>query len=110
VLYLTDNHVSRAGSKRIADWVNAGGRLFATAGAGMRDELHQPNKIMADLLGVQQKAFELALEHITREKEHLPFANSFDIVTLKTNATEVKLDVFGAASRFTAQKDAFVMA
>src|SRR5207237_2589766 len=37
LLYLADAHVSAAASKVIANWVVAGGRLFATAGAGMFD-------------------------------------------------------------------------
>src|SRR5439155_18561260 len=43
LIYLTDRHVSRAASKRLAGWVSNGGQLFATAGAGMRDEMDRPN-------------------------------------------------------------------
>ena len=51
VLYLTDAHASRAGSKAIAEWVKKGGHLFATAGAGMFDELNQANKVLRSLVG-----------------------------------------------------------
>src|SRR5262249_26469183 len=40
VLYLADQHVSRSASKAIAEWVKGGGRLLATAGAGMFDEFN----------------------------------------------------------------------
>ncbi len=43
VLFLTDRNVSRAGSKAIAEWVKKGGRLVATAGAGLLDEFNRPN-------------------------------------------------------------------
>lgn len=109
VLYLTDRHVSRAGSKAIADWVKGGGRLFATAGAGMLDEYNQPNKILTELLGVTEKGLGHAAENITREKEHLPFATALNVMTLKTNATEMKTEVFGAKSSFEPAKDAHVM-
>ena len=66
VLYLTDRHVSRAGSKAIVEWVKAGGCLFATAGAGMFDEFNQPNKVLRELLGVD----ETALEHAAEPEEH----------------------------------------
>ena len=62
VLYLTDRHVSRAGSKAIADWVKTGGILFATAGAGMYDELNQPNRVLRELLGVEGKTLDHAAE------------------------------------------------
>ncbi len=110
VLYLADRHVSRAASKAIAAWVNAGGRLFATAGAGMYDELNQPNKVLRQLLGVQEQSLDNAKEDVTREKEHLPFATPLDTVTLRTNATPVKWPVFGTVSRVSAAKDAVVMA
>lgn len=73
-LYLCDRHVSRSGSKAIADWVKAGGTLIATAGAGMFDEFNQPNKILRGLLGVEEKELEEAKEVIRFEKQDLPFA------------------------------------
>src|SRR5262249_24218529 len=102
-LYLTDRHVSRAGSKKIAEWVNAGGWLFATAGAAMYDELNQPNKVLRELLGVDEKALDHAPEDITREKEHLPFAKPLD--GLKGGETVF----FGAKSRFAAAKGVNVL-
>lgn len=110
VLFLADRHVSRAGSKAIADWVKGGGRLFATAGAGMFDEFNQPNKVLRELLGVNETALDHSAEDITREKEHLPFAKPLDTVTMRTNATEVKMPALGARSRFTAAKSAHIMA
>jgi hypothetical protein len=98
-LYLTDRHVSRAGSKAIADWVKADGWLFATAGAGMFDEFNQPNKVLRELLGLEETALDHSAEDVTREKEHLPFAKPLDNITLK------KTPVFGAKSRVTARQD-----
>ncbi|MEO5618669.1 MAG: hypothetical protein ABIS67_12955, partial [Candidatus Eisenbacteria bacterium] len=59
LLYLSDQNVSRAAAKAIADWTEAGGRLFATAGAGMFDEFNQPNEAMRRLLGVEQKSLDV---------------------------------------------------
>ena len=58
VLYLADKHVSRAASSKIAKWVKAGGRLFATAGAGTLDEYDRPNEILLPLLGIELKGIE----------------------------------------------------
>jgi hypothetical protein len=74
VLYLADQHVSRAASEAIAEWVRAGGRLFATAGAGMLDELNQPNTVLRELLGVDQVSLDEPKKPIEFEKQDLPFA------------------------------------
>lgn len=79
VLYLTDRHVSRAASKAIVEWVSGGGRLVATAGAGMFDELYQPNKVLRELLGVDEKELLEAKDGLVRyEKQDLPFVKPMD--------------------------------
>ena len=96
VLYLTDRHVSHAASKTIADWVGSGGRLLATAGAGMFDELNRPNEAMRALLGVDEQSLEISPDPIRFEKQDLPFAKP--ICTLFGRETT---PVFGAKSTFT---------
>ena len=98
VLYLTDDHVSRAASKAIADWVAAGGRLFATAGAGMFDEFNRPNKVLRELLGVEQTALEDEGE-VKFIKQDMPFTEPMDTVTWQTRAGDVKMPVIAARSR-----------
>ena len=56
VLYLTDRHVGRAASDAIAAWVSRGGRVMATAGAGMRDEFDRPNPVLRKLFGIDESA------------------------------------------------------
>lgn len=100
VLYLTDRHVSRPASRAIADWVRAGGRLFATAGAGMFDDLNQPNTTLRALLGVDPKPLEEAPgEPIRWEKQDLPFAEPFDTVRSSDPQHPASLPVFGVRSR-----------
>jgi len=74
LILLTDRHVSRKASKALAAWVKGGGRLLATAGAAMRDELDLPNQLMSDLFGVREKSLDLSPDRINREKEDLPWA------------------------------------
>lgn len=82
-LYLTDAHVSTAASQRIADWVKAGGRLFATANAGMYDELNRPNKILRELLGVTPTDLEQPENSkIIWIKQDVPFAAVLDQVVI----------------------------
>lgn len=102
VLYLTDLNVSRAASKVIAEWVNNGGRIFATASAGMYDEYNQPNKILQELFGVNHTAFNVGGNiPIVFEKQDLPFAESIETVTWKSPAGEQTIPVYGMKSIFT---------
>ncbi len=95
VLFLADRHVSRAASARIADWVRKGGRLFATAGAGMKDELDQPNTVLRALLGAAENRLEAPEDRqVLWIKQDLPFAEAL--------TTAGELPVYGVRSHFTA--------
>ncbi|GIW82980.1 MAG: hypothetical protein KatS3mg105_4787 [Gemmatales bacterium] len=81
VLYLTDAHVSRRASEAIARWVQKGGVVFATAGAGMFDERNRPNDVLRKLFGIDQTTLEAPPEaQITWIKQDLPFAKPIDKV------------------------------
>ncbi len=98
VLYLCDAHVSQAGSKRIAAWVEAGGKLIATAGAGMFDEYNQPNESLRKVLGVSQKELQESPELIRFEKQDLPFAEPLGYANWKIDGKEAKTPIFGMRS------------
>ena len=107
VLYLTDNHVSRAASAKIAAWVRNGGKLFATAGAGMFDEYNQPNVALRALLGVERVGLEMPADRqVHFIKQDLRFVKPLDTVTLGTAGA--KLPAFGVVSRIRAAKDSDV--
>jgi hypothetical protein len=111
ILYLTDSHVSRAAAQAIVAWVQGGGRLFATANAGMYDEFNQPNAVMRELLGVTPRQLQEAPGGPIRfGKQDLPWAEPIDTVTLRTDSAEVKLAALGLVSRCTRTADAAVMA
>jgi hypothetical protein len=99
-LYLTDNHVSRAASARIAAWVERGGVLLATAGAGMWDENNEPNAALRSLLGVDQTALDAPADAAVRYiKQDLPFAAAIDKVTMNLTNRPAELPVFAVRSR-----------
>lgn len=100
VLYLTDQNVSQASSKAIADWVKSGGRIFATAGAGMFDELNRPNKTMRRLFGIEQKALDKGAQPVRLEKQDLPFASPIDRVTWTGEGHHAEIPVINVRSRF----------
>lgn len=88
-LYLTDAHVSAAASAKIAAWVAAGGSLFATAGAGMFDELNQPNAALRKVLGIVPKSMDAPdASRVVFTKQDLPFAQVFDHVKSPAPATD----------------------
>jgi len=96
ILYLTDQHVSRAGAKQVADWVRRGGHLFATAGAGMWDEFNEPNTLFRELIGVEPRDWRQGREPIRLEKQDLPFATPIETITLRNS----KIPVFGSFQPF----------
>jgi hypothetical protein len=99
-LYLTDANVSRSGSKAIAAWVWKGGKLFATAGAGMFDEFNRPNTMLRELLGVEESKLEEAPgEPIRFAKQDLPFAKPITTVHLSNGGATAAVPVFGLRSR-----------
>jgi hypothetical protein len=108
LLCLTDANVSVAGSKAISKWVKTGGMLFATAGAGMFDEFNRPNKIMRELLGIDQKLLEENKDNPIRfEKQDLPFAKPLTTVGVAFAGIGAEgkrgLPVLGVCSHITVQ-------
>jgi hypothetical protein len=102
VLYLADQHVSRAASKAIAEWVKQGGRLLATASAGMLDEFNGPNTTLRELFGLEQTHLEAAEgASLMFEKQDLPFSKEIDTVTgsLVPQGQAVTMPVIGARSQ-----------
>jgi hypothetical protein len=95
VLFLTDRHVSRAASRRIADWVRGGGLLFATAGAGMRDEYDRENAVLAELLPVDVELVVPAASQVAYAKQDLPFAEEVARVATQHGS----FPAFGAVAR-----------
>ena len=109
VLYLTDNHVSRAASARIADWVKNGGKLFATAGAGMLDEQNRPNKVLRELLGVEQTELVMpADQQVHFIKQDTAFVEAIENVTMGGTEGGASFPVFGIVSKIRAGKEAQV--
>ncbi|MDA1053929.1 MAG: beta-galactosidase trimerization domain-containing protein [Planctomycetota bacterium] len=100
VLYLTDAHVSTTASKKIAEWVQGGGQLFATAGAGMYDELNRPNTTLREVLGVEEVSLDVPENHqITWIKQDLPFAEPIASVSDPRENGAKDLPVFAVRSR-----------
>ncbi|NQU41289.1 MAG: hypothetical protein HQ523_15175 [Lentisphaerae bacterium] len=57
VLYMSGAQITSAAAVEIADWVENGGVLFGSAGAGTRNEYNQPTSILSDVFGAQSSDF-----------------------------------------------------
>ncbi len=55
LLYVTDPQLRSDVQKRIADWVKAGGCLWAGVGAGQWDEYNQPSQVLDPVFGVKSR-------------------------------------------------------
>ena len=77
VIVLADTHVTDAAAEALAKWVEAGGTLVATAGAGMFNEFNETNKVLTGLLGIRPVAMHepdaAAVQYI---KQDLHFAQT----------------------------------
>jgi len=101
-LYLTDQHVSQAASRALADWVQKGGQLFATVGAGTLDEFNQPNATLRALFGIQPQPLTISTNPLVLfEKTDLPFCAPLDEVAMKSGGT---IPVFAALGKFSASR------
>eukprot|EP01043_Picozoa_sp_COSAG02_P059111 COSAG02_NODE_7471_length_2997_cov_7.180124_4_plen_396_part_01 len=90
VLYVTMPHISTSATKGIASWVQAGGTLFATAGAGMFTEANASNTVMSALLGVSQKALYTGSQDefnntVRLIKQDINFVETLDNVTVSSD-------------------------
>ena len=67
----------------------------------MRDEFDEPNKVMRELMGVEETSLRVpASNGIQFEKQDLPFASPVDVITsTPSGPQEQRIEVFGAISR-----------
>lgn len=58
VCYLADTHITRAAADKLSKWVEDGGTLILSAGAGQRDEFNRPLATLDALLPYQRQNLE----------------------------------------------------
>ena len=104
-LYITEAHVTDAAGAAIAEWVKQGGTVFATAGAGLRNEFNASNSAMATLLGVAETATR-SCAHSSGEihwlKDDLPFTQPLEHVSGAAGSATATMPALGRVSVFSA--------
>lgn len=102
MIVLADTHVSDAAAAALSKWVDAGGTLIATAGAGMQNEFNSSNTAMAVLLGLDGHAMiEPGEESIQFIKQDIRFSKPLTQVTWNGSAGTSSAAVLGARHVFT---------
>ncbi|MCS6900483.1 MAG: beta-galactosidase trimerization domain-containing protein, partial [Myxococcales bacterium] len=102
-IFLVDRHVSQRAARALARWVERGGTLVVSAGAGFRDELDRPAKVLEKLVGAEELKLEVDTS-LALEKQDLPWAPVLGRVLLKNQA----VDIVGARWHLRHNKDTSV--
>ena len=97
VLYITEAHVTDAAGAAIARWVKHGGTVFATAGAGLRNEFNASNAAMSTLLGVAETATHSS-DELHWLKDDLPFAEPLEHVHGVAGSAAASMPALGRVS------------
>jgi hypothetical protein len=82
VLYVVGSEMLSSAVKPLADWVRAGGILYATGGGGLLDEYHRDNTMLYEVYGLKSHDLNRAVRGI-RPSRSLPGMTPLDTLTVK---------------------------
>jgi len=82
VLYVVGSEMLSAAVQPLADWVRAGGIVFADGGGGLLDEYHHDNTALYEVYGLKSHTLNRALRGI-RPRTMLPVMAPLDTLTVK---------------------------
>jgi hypothetical protein len=88
VCYLSRPNLTRAAAMKLKAWVQAGGTLFLTAGAAMKDEYNRPLDVLDDILPAQRSELK-TLQAFRASGRYLSTLQSKDTVTWPSGTAEV---------------------
>ena len=93
VLYVVGAEMLSSAVKPLADWVGAGGILYATGGGGLLDEYHRDNTALYDVYGLKGHTLDRITRGI-RPRRDLPRMTPLDTLLVKVpevGLTQVEL-------------------
>ena len=90
VVYFAGEWIDDRASKKIAEWVKAGGTLYASAGLGEFNQYNQPERSLLDLLGIKSVATSKT-SFCPRPYLELPLMTPVDTLTMADGKTKVKM-------------------
>ena len=83
VLYVVGAEMLAAAAAPLEQWVNEGGIVYATAGGGLLDEYHRPQKLLHEMYGIKRHELVREVRHI-RPRNSLPKAQPLDTVRIES--------------------------
>lgn len=81
-LYITAPNIAVSAQQKIREWVAKGGFLFATAGAGQKNEYDEDVHILDDVLGLTSQTVERTAEGKYGQREGIPRLPTLGSVSL----------------------------
>lgn len=101
VCYLSGPNLTRAAAVKLKAWVKAGGKLFLTAGAAMRDEYNRPLDVLDEILPAKRDDL-TTLQKFQASGRLLTSLQAKDTVSWKSG----KAEVLSVKQSLTAKPDA----
>jgi len=109
VLYLVGDRVQDAAAGVIANWVQGGGVLFASAGGGFLNQFDEPSSALSDVYGVLAQSLTKSVT-VLRAKMELPRAQVIDQVSLELpDASPSQFEALGYHQRLVPAAGAQVL-
>jgi len=99
VLYVVEPNLEARTVQAIGAWMEAGGRLWASAPAGIKDEFNQPTAAMEKLLGIQGRSCYKTMVSYA-PKGGLRWAEPLGKITLDPALGDKPLDAIGSRASF----------
>jgi hypothetical protein len=108
-IYLTDAHITAASAVALTQWVQGGGTVYATAGAGTRDEFDGKNTAMLQLLGLESVVvYAPANASVRFIKEDLPYVPPINVIMPSTEMKIAPFSAYGAVANLKVLPDSGV--
>lgn len=99
IIFITERNISKEVAKKLDKYVEEGGVIFLTCGAGKYDEYNNENLEMEKLTGLKQiEIIEPTESQVYYIKQDLPWAKPITYIN-EINNNKVKIPVFGAICR-----------
>ncbi|MCD6408235.1 beta-galactosidase trimerization domain-containing protein, partial [bacterium] len=105
IIYMAGQNIEKKAAEKLKEWVRNGGILFATSGAGRKDEFDQPFKIIDELTGRGEVKSLKRYYGPLRAKLELLFEKPVD----KINFENSSLDILCVKEEFAPEKSAEIL-